>query len=91
MKKRSLIFILLSLFTICLFAQEKDRRAELDYTGRITEISIAPDERIFITTYVGEMFYADNIYSPFKELKRFYYKKDNKFEFEFEKDFNYPT
>ena len=77
MKKRSLVFILFSLFSLCLFAQEKDRRAELDYNGRINEISISPDERIFIVTNRGKIYCAENIYSSFKTINHLFYSIDS--------------
>jgi len=58
------------LFSLCLFyvkAQEpptsdnRDYRAALKINGRITEISVAPDERIWLTTYLGEIYYANSI------------------------------
>lgn len=32
----------------------RDYRAALNIVGRITEISVAPDEQIWLTTYMGE-------------------------------------
>lgn len=63
-------FTLFLLFSLCLFyvqAQEtstsdkRDYRASLKINGRITEISVAPDERIWLTTYLGEIYYANSI------------------------------
>lgn len=75
MKKRSLAFILFSLFSLCLFAQEKDRRAELGIGTR--EISISPDERIFIVTNRGKIYCAENIYSSFKTINHLFYSIDS--------------
>ena len=74
MKKRiSIIITLLALcVTLGVFAQPattssrdvvtgRDYRAALDITGRITEISVAPDERIWLTTYMGGLYYTNSI------------------------------
>lgn len=42
-------------------ATGRDYRAALDIVGRITEISVAPDERIWLTTYLGGIYYTNSI------------------------------
>ena len=39
----------------------RDYRAALNIVGRITEISVAPDEQIWLTTYMGNIYYTHNI------------------------------
>ena len=39
----------------------RDYRAALNIVGRITEISVAPDERIWLTTYMGGIYYTNSI------------------------------
>jgi len=43
------------------FGQTKDRRAELDIQGRVNEISVSPDEKIWLVTAIGNTYYTDNI------------------------------
>ncbi len=39
----------------------RDYRAALNIVGRITEISVAPDEQIWLTTYMGGIYYTNSI------------------------------
>jgi len=57
------IYILALLFTTTVFGQTKDRRAELDIQGRVKEISVSPNEKIWIVTAMGNTYYTDNIRS----------------------------
>ena len=39
----------------------RDYRAALNIVGRITEISVAPDEQIWLTTYMGGIYFTNSI------------------------------
>lgn len=58
---RHIIYILTLLLTTTVFGQNKDRRAELDIKGRVNEISVSPDEKIWLVTAIGNIYYTDNI------------------------------
>lgn len=58
---RHSIYILTLLLTTTVFGQTKDRRAELDIQGRVNEISVSPDEKIWLVTAIGNIYYTDNI------------------------------
>ncbi|MCZ2356127.1 MAG: hypothetical protein LC115_05470 [Bacteroidia bacterium] len=58
---RHSIYILTLLLTTTVFGQTKDRRAELDINGRVNEISVSPDEKIWLVTAIGNIYYTDNI------------------------------
>jgi photosystem II stability/assembly factor-like uncharacterized protein len=49
------------LLTTTVFGQTKDRRAELDIQGRVNEISVSPDEKIWLVTAIGNIYYTVNI------------------------------
>lgn len=55
------LLILLFIATACRQEQEKDRRAELNIEGRVSEISVSPDEKIWLVTMMGHTYYTDNI------------------------------
>ncbi len=55
------IYILTLFLTTTVFGQTKDRRAELDIKGRVKEISVSPDEKIWLVTAIGNTYYTDNI------------------------------
>ena len=57
------IYILALLFTTTVFGQTKDRRAELNIQGRVKEISVSPDEKIWLVTAIGNIYYTENIVS----------------------------
>lgn len=72
---KSFLYLFLSItFSLNLFAQEKDRRAELNPSGGINEISISPDEKVFLVTSMGDIYYANNIYSSFHRSQKLTYK-----------------
>lgn len=58
MKNLTIFFILM---TMVAFAQQRDRRAELATDGGIKEISVSPDEKIWLTSISGKMYYTNNI------------------------------
>ena len=58
--KKITVFILM-FFSLTVFGQTKDRRAELNIWGRVNEISVSPDEKIWLTTAMGNTYYTDNI------------------------------
>jgi hypothetical protein len=55
------IFILFFLVTIFISGQTKDRRAELNIIGRVNELSVSPDEKIWLVTAVGNTYYTNSI------------------------------
>lgn len=55
------IYILILLLTTTAFGQTKDRRAELVVQGRVNEISVSPDEKIWLVTAIGNTYYTNNI------------------------------
>ncbi|MFA7327047.1 MAG: hypothetical protein WC121_10315 [Candidatus Kapaibacterium sp.] len=55
------IFILL--ISNLLHSEEKDTRALLLIEGGVSEISVSPDEKIWLTTGDGNIYYTENIYS----------------------------
>ena len=58
---RQTLCLLTLLFTTTFLGQTKDRRAELDIQGRVNEISVSPDEKIWLVTAIGNTYYTDNI------------------------------
>jgi len=58
---KPVIYILTLLFSLPLFGQNKDKRAELDIRGNVKEISVAPNEKIWLVTYSGQTFFTENI------------------------------
>ncbi|MBQ7489298.1 MAG: hypothetical protein IJT51_02120 [Bacteroidales bacterium] len=67
MNKFSSIVFLLMMMLDGVFAQvphskeARDYRAALDIRGRITEISVSPDEHIWLATATGNLYYANGI------------------------------
>jgi len=59
MKNASYLFALL--FTTTVFGQTKDKRAALYVQGRVDEISVSPDEKIWLVTAMGNTYYTNNI------------------------------
>ncbi|WP_299684366.1 hypothetical protein [uncultured Dokdonia sp.] len=55
------ILLLILILPILSFGQVKDRRAKLEITGRINEISVSPDEQIWLTSAVGTMYFTNTI------------------------------
>ena len=72
-------YILILLFATTAFGQVKDRRAELDIKGRVNEISISPDEKIWLTTAIGNTYYTNNIDSTWHYGKPLIEKKEDDF------------
>lgn len=66
---RNIIVLLVLLVSTAAFAQKKDRRAKLDIRGMIKEISVAPDERIWLTTNVGSTYFSNHIDSNWHQGK----------------------
>ncbi|MGE3801549.1 MAG: WD40/YVTN/BNR-like repeat-containing protein [Candidatus Kapaibacterium sp.] len=73
------ILLLIVLSALSAHGQIKDRRADLEIFGKIEEISVSPDEHIWLVTSRGETFYTTNIDSswhsglPSSELIEKYY------------------
>ena len=55
----------------------KDRRAELDIQGRVKEISVSPNEKIWIVTATGNIYYTDNIDSNWHYGNPIFEKEDD--------------
>ena len=66
---RHIIYILLFLATTTVFGQPKDRRAVLGIGGRVNEISVSPDEKIWLVTALGNVYYTVNMDSIWHEKK----------------------
>jgi hypothetical protein len=49
------------LLTTTVLGQNRDTRAELEITGRINEISVAPNEKIWFTTAIGNTYFTNSI------------------------------
>lgn len=58
---RNCIFIILIFLVATVYGQTKDRRAELGIDGRVNEISISPDEKIWLVTAIGNIYYTNDI------------------------------
>lgn len=71
------IYILILLFATSAFGQVKDRRAELEIEGGVNEISVSPDEKIWLVTAIGNIYYTDNIDSNWHYGKSLIKKKDD--------------
>jgi photosystem II stability/assembly factor-like uncharacterized protein len=69
--------ILTLLLATTALGQTKDRRAELDIQGRVNEISVSPDEKIWLVTAVGETYFTDNIDSNWHYGKPLFETKDD--------------
>lgn len=66
MKRAFLCLLLLVQCLLAAFAQEpladtRDYRAVLDIKGRVTEISVAPNEQLWLCTYLGNIYHTENI------------------------------
>lgn len=61
MKHLGVGVLLILLFISVANGQDKDRRVELDIKGGIREISVAPDEKIWLTSRPGYTYYTNNI------------------------------
>ena len=68
---RITIFILILFLTTTVFGQTKDNRAELSIQGRVKEISVSPDEKIWLVTAIGNIYYTNNIDSNWHYGKSF--------------------
>lgn len=58
---RNYTTILILLFVTTVFGRTKDRRSELEIQGRVNEISVSPDEKIWLVTAIGKTYFTDNI------------------------------
>ncbi len=61
MKLKRVVCILAILLVVDAYGQQKDRRAELGIRGRVSDISVSPDERIWLTTAMGKTYYTNHI------------------------------
>ncbi|HPX59702.1 MAG TPA: hypothetical protein PLL02_04645 [Bacteroidales bacterium] len=59
--KQQLIVALILILTTPVFGQSKDRRAVLDIQGRVREISVSPNEKIWLVTALGNIYYTNHI------------------------------
>jgi len=62
-----LISFILSASTLS-FGQERDYRGQLVPTGRVKELSVSPDGKLWIGTALGALYYADSFESEWKIL-----------------------
>ncbi len=76
-----IFFLTIFFFTIFGFSQVKDKRAELDVEGRINEISVSPDGKIWLVTAVGKTYYCNHIDSVWHYGKPIYVSKDEFYNF----------
>ncbi len=74
MKFYVLLFILA--FSLAACAQSKDKRAALEVKGRVNEISVAPDEKIWLVTAMGNTYFTGRIDSNWHIGKPLTDKKD---------------
>ncbi len=63
------ITILILITTATLLAQTKDIRAELEIFGGIDEISVTPNESIWLTSTTGQVYFTNNIDSNWHHAK----------------------
>lgn len=68
--------ILTLLIATTVFGQTKDRRAELDIKGRVKEISVSPDGKIWFVTAIGNTYYTNNIDSTWHYGKPLFEETD---------------
>ncbi len=54
-------YILSILITINVYGQTKDKRADIKIRGGVKEISVSPDESIWLVSSVGDIYYTLNI------------------------------
>ncbi|RZL44410.1 MAG: hypothetical protein EOP00_19990 [Pedobacter sp.] len=74
---RYCIIILTHLIAFTSFGQIKDRRAKLEIKGRVNEISVAPDEKIWLVNAMGNAYYTESIHSNWHHKKPFFKSKDD--------------
>jgi len=74
---RHITTILTLLFATTVFGQTQDRRAELDIHGRVNEISVSPDEKIWLVTAIGETYFTNSIDSNWHYGKPLFEKTDD--------------
>ncbi|MFZ4477090.1 MAG: WD40/YVTN/BNR-like repeat-containing protein, partial [Saprospiraceae bacterium] len=58
---KNAIYLFALLFTTTVFGQTKDRRAAIYIEGRVDEISVSPDEKIWLVTALGNTYYTNRI------------------------------
>lgn len=75
------ICILALFFTTTAFGQTKDRRAVLDIQGRVKEISVSQDEKIWLVTAIGNTYYTNNIDSNWHYGNPIFEKDENNFSY----------
>lgn len=71
------IIILLIFLATHLYAQPKDTRAEVKVKGRVNEISVAPDGKIWLVTALGKIYYTNNIDSNWHYSMPLFIEDDN--------------
>jgi len=69
--------ILTILLATTAFGQTKDRRAELDIEGRVNEISVSPNEKIWLVTAIGNTYFTNNIDSNWHYGQPLFEKTDD--------------
>lgn len=78
---KTTLYLIAVLFSISALGQEKDRRAELEIQGRINEISISPDEKIWLTTATAKTFYTENIDSNWHYGKPIFEENEDEYSY----------
>lgn len=69
--------ILTILLATTAFGQTKDTRAELDIEGRVNEISVSPNEKIWLVTAIGNTYFTNNIDSNWHYGQPIFEKTDD--------------
>lgn len=58
---KAFTYILALVFSMNVFGQTRDTRAKLEIVGRINEISVSADEKIWLVTALGKAYFAEHI------------------------------
>lgn len=69
---KNFLFLIILFLATSVFGQTKDKRAELDVIGRVNEISVSPDGKLWLVTAVGKKYYSNNIDSTWHYEKQQY-------------------
>ncbi|NLL27444.1 MAG: hypothetical protein GX259_01490 [Bacteroidales bacterium] len=75
---KQILYILIVFFSLTLYGQNKDKRAELYIPSRSAEISVSPNEKIWLITYNGQTYFTNSIDSIWHCGYDFSKKTDNK-------------
>ncbi len=67
---KNLLIALMSLISLLAHPQVRDLRAELDIEGRVNEISVSPDGKIWLVTALGSLYYTTGIDSNWHKVEK---------------------